>query len=129
MIVLDASALLDIVTDQPAKDSALDHLEQHIVAPAHQLAEVLSALARLVRAETITTEIARGALAEAAALEQEHVIPDDAQLRRALDLRGNVRVLDGLYVALAEHLDCPLLTTDQRLAHAKPPCDVILARP
>lgn len=129
MIVLDASALLDIVTDQPAKDSALDHLEQQIVAPAHQLAEVLSALARLVRAETITTEIAREALAEAAALEQEHVVPEEAQLRRALDLQDNLRVLDGLYVALAEERHCALLTTDQRLAHAKPPCDVILARP
>ncbi len=36
------------------------------------------------------------------------------------------RVLDGLYVALAEQRDCPLLTTDARLAAAVPPCEVVL---
>jgi predicted nucleic acid-binding protein len=127
VIVLDASALVDIITDQPAKDSALEHLGQQIAAPAHQLAEVLSALARLVRAEAISADAARAAMAEAAALEQDHVVPDDAQLRRALELQPNIRALDGLYVALAERLNCVLLTTDVRLARANPPCELILA--
>jgi predicted nucleic acid-binding protein len=129
VIVLDASALVDIITDQPAKDAVLDHLEQQIVAPAHQLAEVLSSLARLVRAEIIPADTAQEALAEAVALAQDHVVPDHAQLRRALDRQGTIRVLDGLYVALAEERGCPLLTTDARLARADPPCEVILAQP
>lgn len=129
MIVLDASALVDVVTDQPAKDAVLDHLEQQIAAPAHQLAEVLSSLGRLVRAEIIAADTAREALAEAVALAQDHVVPDHAQLRRALDLQRTMRVLDGLYVALAEARGCALLTTDARLARANPPCDVILAKP
>jgi hypothetical protein len=44
----------------------------------------------------------------------------------ALELGDRVRVLDGLYVALAEQRDCPLLTTDARLAAADPPCEVVL---
>ena len=129
MIVLDASALVDVVLDQPAKDAVLAHLGQAIAAPAHQPAEVLSALARLVRAGTISGPAARGALDEAAGLEQEIVVPGRRHLRRALELQERIRVLDGLYVALAEERDCALLTTDRRLAAADPPCDVILATP
>jgi predicted nucleic acid-binding protein len=129
MIVLDASALVDVVVDRPTKDAVLTHLDQPVVAPAHQLAEVLSALARLVRADTISAEAARDALDEASALEQQHVTPNRTHLRRALELQANIRVLDGLYVALAEECRCPLLTTDRRLAAANPPCNVTLALP
>ncbi|MQA86189.1 MAG: PIN domain-containing protein [Streptosporangiales bacterium] len=129
MIVLDASALIDVVIDQPAKERVLAHLDQPIVAPAHQLAEVLSALARLVRADAITAAAARAALDEATALEQEHVTPSSVHLRRALELQQQIRVLDGLYAALAEERRCPLLTTDQRLVASDPPCDAILAKP
>lgn len=126
MIVLDASALVDVVIDQPAKEQILGHLDQRILAPAHQLAEVLSALARLVRTEEITAQKARAALDDAAALTQDHIAPDPKHLRRALELQDKIRVLDGLYVALAEEHRCPLLTTDRKLAGANPPCEVIL---
>ena len=127
MIVLDASALVDVVVDQAAKTSVLDTLDQPIVAPAHQLAEVLSALGRLLRAGEIDQRVARAAADEAAALQQEHVVPRPSHLRRALELQDRIRVLDALYVALAEERDCPLLTTDKRLAASGPPCEVILA--
>ncbi len=39
-------------------------------------------------------------------------------LRRAFALRDNVTAYDAVYVALAERLDCPLVTADQRLAAA-----------
>jgi predicted nucleic acid-binding protein len=39
-------------------------------------------------------------------------------LERAWSLRANVSFYDGLYVALAERLDLPLLTLDARLARA-----------
>jgi predicted nucleic acid-binding protein len=35
-----------------------------------------------------------------------------------------MRILDGLYVALADELGCSLVTTDRRLAAATTPCDV-----
>jgi len=129
MIVLDAAALVDVIVDQPSKADVLSHLDQPIAAPAHQPAEVLSSLARLVRAGTITPSVARAALDEAAALGQQLVLPDRSHLMRALELQDRIRVLDGLYVALAQESDCPLLTTDRRLAAADPPCQVILAGP
>ena len=125
MIVLDASALLDVVLDQPAKPDALEHLDQPILAPAHQSAEMLSAVARLVRARAISEASAQAALDDAAALRQEIVYPDRALLQRALELDGRIRVLDAVYVAVAERHDCPLLTTDMRLARTHPPCPVI----
>ena len=125
MIVLDAAALVDAVLDQPAKAWVLDQLRgEEVCAPAHQPAEVLSAVARLQRAGVISDAVARAALVEACALAQELVHPDATQLARALELQDRVRVLDGLYVVLAELRACPLVTTDQRLAGAAPPCEV-----
>ncbi len=40
---------------------------------------------------------------------------------RAYELRANVTPYDAAYVALAEALECPLLTGDRRLASAPGP--------
>jgi predicted nucleic acid-binding protein len=126
MIVLDASALVDVVTDQPTKPGVLEHLAQPLSAPGHQLAEVVSALARMARAGVLDPADAEQALLDAASLKQAHVPLDAELLGRALALDGRLRVLAALYVALAERLSCPLLTTDARLARADPPCEVVL---
>ena len=39
-------------------------------------------------------------------------------MRRAYELRANVTAYDAAYVALAEQLDCTLVTADARLASA-----------
>ena len=39
---------------------------------------------------------------------------------RAWQFRQNVSFCDALYVALAERLDCPLVTADKRIARALP---------
>jgi predicted nucleic acid-binding protein len=39
-------------------------------------------------------------------------------LERAYELRHNVGAYDAMYVALAEVLQCPLITSDVRLANA-----------
>ncbi|WP_155853821.1 type II toxin-antitoxin system VapC family toxin [Arthrobacter sp. H5] len=39
-------------------------------------------------------------------------------MKRVIALRANVSAYDACYVALAEILDCPLLTGDKRLANA-----------
>lgn len=44
--------------------------------------------------------------------------PHDALLPRIWSLRENLSAYDAAYVALAEALDAPLLTLDQRLAGA-----------
>jgi len=127
VIVLDASALVDAVLDRPAKADVMPHLEQDVVAPGHQLAEVVSSVARLVRAHIVTSAVAQEALQDATALDQTHITATASHLRRALELQDRIRVNDGLYVALAEELGCPLLTSDRRLAGAQPPCEIIFA--
>ncbi|GAA5111305.1 hypothetical protein GCM10023320_03990 [Pseudonocardia adelaidensis] len=57
------------------------------------------------------------------------VPPSAAHVRRAFALRDRIRVRDGLCVALADELDCPLVTTDRRLAGANTPCEVRVPPP
>lgn len=119
MIVLDSAALVDAVVGGQHGAWALDQItEQHVIAPAHQLAEVLSAVARLVRAEAVTLEDAKIALESAASLDQELIVSSIAHLEAALAMQERVRVGDGLYIALAAEYRCPLVTTDRRLAKA-----------
>lgn len=124
--MLDASALIDVVTDQPTKPGVLDHLAQPISAPADQLAEVVSAVARMRRAGQLGRTEAEAALTDAASLVQIQVPLDDQLLQQALRLDGRLRVLDAIYVVLARRLACPLVTTDARLARAEPPCELVL---
>jgi predicted nucleic acid-binding protein len=125
VIVLDASALVDAVLDQPTAGWVLDEIAAgEVSAPAHQPAEVLSALARLVRATQIDSKAAHAALDEALALPQRLVTPTAGHVRLAYALRDRIRVVDGLYVALAQELACPLVTTDRRLAVADAPCEI-----
>lgn len=125
MIVLDASALVDVVLDQTPGSWVLSQLAgEQVCAPAHQPAEVVSAVARFRRAGHISDKVARAAITEALELVQELVFPSPHHHLRAFDLQDNVRILDGLYVALAEERRCPLVTTDARLRRAAPPCEV-----
>lgn len=125
MIVLDASALVDVLLDQPTASWVLDQIAgEEVSAPAHQPAEVLSAVTRLVRAGELTLGAARDALMEAMALPQRLVTPTTAHLLRAYTLRDRIRVLDGLYVVLADELQCALVTTDRRLIGAETPCEI-----
>lgn len=129
MIVLDASALVDVLVNQPWRDRVLDHFDQEVLAPAHQPAEVLSALGRLARAGTISQDDVHRGLDELTSLAQELVLPNSRELRRAYEVAERIRILDGLYVALAEARGCALLTTDRRLAASRPPCQVLLVEP
>jgi len=125
VIVLDAAALVDVVLDQRDADWILAQLAgEEVCAPAHQPAEVLSAVARLHRAGTLDKNTAQDALEEAMALRQELVVATTTHVLRALEINDRIRALDGLYVALAEERDCALITTDWRLAGAGAACEV-----
>jgi predicted nucleic acid-binding protein len=100
--------------------------DNEICAPAHQPVEVLSALARLARTAAIKRESARGALDEALALPQRFVTPTAGHVRLAFALRDRIRVVDGLYVALADELGCALVTTDRGLAASDAPCEICI---
>jgi predicted nucleic acid-binding protein len=80
-------------------------------------AEVGHVLRRAVLAGELSATAARAALRDLADLplvRAAHV----GLLERAWALRANLSFYDGLYVALAERLELPLLTVDARLARA-----------
>lgn len=126
VIVLDASALVDILLEQPSADWLLQRMvSTEVCAPAHQTVEAVSAMARMHRAGRISEAVLSSAAADAVGLHQQLVPPTDRHVRRALELRSHIRITDGLYVALAEERSCPLLTTDRRLARAVTTCEVL----
>jgi predicted nucleic acid-binding protein len=119
VIILDASAVVDVLLDRPTARWVLDQMHgQELSAPSHQPAEVLSAVARIVQSGELDPAVAGEVMAEFADLPQVLATPTRDHLSRALQLQPRVRVLDGLYVALAESLNSPLVTTDRRLARA-----------
>jgi predicted nucleic acid-binding protein len=125
VIVLDASAVVDVLLDRPNADWVRTQLhDQALSAPAHQPAEVISAVARLIRAGQLRATTALDVIAEFSQLPQSLISPTRDHLQRALALQPRVRVVDGLYVALAEALTCPLVTTDLKLALSGLPVEV-----
>lgn len=119
MIVLDASAAIDLLLDRPphgATIAAILTAEAPDVAAPHLLdVEVGQVLRRWILAGKLPAARARGAMADLADLtlvRYEH----GPLVERALDLRANATVYDGVYLALAEALRATLVTRDAKLA-------------
>ncbi len=123
MSVLDASVVVDaLVGDGPRSPAAEAALSAQPVvdAPAILKAEVLSALRRAEVLGHLSASVLRDGLDHLSRLAvQQH--PVDPFMDRIWELRANLSVYDGWYVALAEELDTVLITTDQRLASAPGP--------
>jgi predicted nucleic acid-binding protein len=120
MKVLDASVLVEYLTDGEYADSSRRHLMSSpgwLWAPYLVDAEVGQALRGEVRAGELTARAGRAALADLMELRLQRV-PHHLLAGRAWELRQNVSFYDALYVALAEELEAPLITLDARLAKA-----------
>ena len=118
MIVLDASAAVDYLIGGPAFErirARVDKPGQALHAPHLLDLEVAQALHRLTLREAVSAERADEALWDLADLRLTRY-PHAALLPRVWELRANMSVFDAAYVALAETLDVPLITTDARLA-------------
>jgi predicted nucleic acid-binding protein len=76
---------------------------------------VLLAVRGLVLGSHLTPARAEDALTDFDDLAIERWPSSDGLRRRAFQLRHNVSAYDAAYIALAEALDCPMLTRDQRL--------------
>ena len=120
MIVVDASALLEVLLRTPAAAT----VEQRLFAPHQTLhaphlldVEVAQVIRRYAANKEINVERGRMALADLADLSLRRY-PHDFLLPRIWELRNNLTAYDATYVALAEALDTPLLTRDRRLAAA-----------
>lgn len=121
MIVLDASAAVDLVLDTTPHSTAIaTHLLEHAgdVHSPHLIdAEIGQAMRRFVLAGSLRPARAERAiefLQDIRMTRYSHV----RFLHRALRLRRNLTVYDALYVALAEALEAPLLTRDAGIARS-----------
>jgi predicted nucleic acid-binding protein len=115
VIVLDPSAALSaLLNDGPARRIVAD---EQLHAPHLIDSEVASGLRRLTGAGRYPEPYGRAALDvwRSLGLTRYAVHP---LLARVWELRDNLSAYDAGYVALAESLDCSLLTADARLGRA-----------
>lgn len=120
MIVLDASALIDVLLRSPeaeTPDRVLEGTAESLHAPELLDFEVLATLRRRERRGELEEARAGEAIADLRDL-PVFLYPARPLLDRAWELRANVTAADGLYLALCEALGASLLTTDARLAQA-----------
>jgi predicted nucleic acid-binding protein len=126
VIVVDASAaLLGLLNDGDARRS----LETGDVAVPHLAdSEIANALRGQVARRTVRPRDAGRALDVWMRMGIRRY-PAVGLLRRVWELRDSLSAYDATYVALAETLDCPLLTADARLAAAPgPACPTVIVR-
>jgi predicted nucleic acid-binding protein len=118
LIVLDASALLEILLKTSLAERLMDRAlesSERMHAPHLLDVEVTQVLRRLVQRKEVTVARAEQALDDLSKLvieRHEH----QSLVSRVWQLRDSISAYDGVYVALAEALDAPLLTCDSKLA-------------
>lgn len=120
MIVVDASALLEVLLRTPAAEAieALLFAErQTLHAPYLLDVEVTQVLRRYAREGAIDEGRGSEAIADLADFAIRRY-PHGFLLRRVWSMRNNFTAYDAIYVALAEALNARFLTRDQRLAAA-----------
>lgn len=119
MIVLDTSALLTALVATPPHHELVARVagSDSLHCPHHVDMEFLSALRGLVLGGRLTADRAADARRDFASLRVLRY-PIRSIADRAWDLRHSVTAYDACFLALAEALDCPLVTCDGRLASA-----------
>ncbi|MGI8940010.1 MAG: type II toxin-antitoxin system VapC family toxin [Iamia sp.] len=126
MLVVDASCLYEVVTGSARAELVrarlaldTDHAAPHIVD-----VEVFGVIRRNHHLGHLDATAAAQAVEDLADWPGER-FSHHPLLDRAWELQATVRGWDAMYVALAEALDAPVLTTDTRLARAPgPTCEI-----
>jgi predicted nucleic acid-binding protein len=117
LIVIDCSAMIELLAAKTQTGDAIARRvteAQTLYAPHVLDAEVISALLGLMRGQKISEREADAALSNYCAfpVERQDVLPLWPRLKI---LHANLSAYDAEYVALAEALDVPLITTDARI--------------
>jgi predicted nucleic acid-binding protein len=120
--VIDASVVVSVLADAehaPWAEAQLsnDGADRSLWVPHLIDAEVGQALRREVAFGRLGEDRADAALLDLMRMPLRR-IGHIGLIHRAWELRHNFSFYDGLYVALAEGLDVPLVTLDRRLARA-----------
>jgi predicted nucleic acid-binding protein len=115
VIVIDGSAALAALLNAGAARRAIAREQLH--APHLIDSEVANALRRAIAAQRLDAQAAWAALNAWRRLGMTRY-PGHSLLDRIWEHRHNLSAYDATYVALAELLDCSLLTADARLGRA-----------
>lgn len=120
-LVIDASALVAALVDSgPDGQWGESLLTSDLAAPHLLQVEVASVLRRAVNSGEISDDVASIAHGDLLDLRVE-LVSYEIVAARAWELRHNLNSYDAWYVAVAELLDAPLATLDQRLVNAPGP--------
>lgn len=117
--IVDASVIAHaLVTPEEIGNLSRQLLDRssQIVSPDCLYSEVLAALRKMWLRKTISDEAFLEAVNDLKLI-RIYTVDTVELLRRAYELRHNVGAYDAMYVALAEILQCPLITTDTRLSN------------
>ncbi len=121
MIVLDASAAIEWLIKSPLGikvDRRLFSFPPVTLHVPHLLdVEIAQVLRRYVREKTMTASRGEEVLQDLYDLPLNRY-PHDILMPRVWELRATLTAYDAVYVALAELLDAPLLTSDRKIALA-----------
>jgi predicted nucleic acid-binding protein len=120
VIVIDSSAVVDLLTGGGERATWVAERigdSEPLAAPHLLDVEVIGALRRLVKAGHVSLHAADRAVGDLVQLDLERY-PHLDLVDRAWSLRDRLSMGDAIFVALAEALAAPLLTTDRRLARA-----------
>ncbi|EID54897.1 type II toxin-antitoxin system VapC family toxin [Saccharomonospora xinjiangensis] len=119
MLVIDASALVDILTAAPESIPALAKRVQNaewMMAPELIDYEVLNVLRKMVSRGMIGADFAGVCRLTLHDLRLERYSLTDSMADRVWELRHNASAYDAAYLALAETREVPLITSERRLA-------------
>ncbi|MBI4883387.1 MAG: type II toxin-antitoxin system VapC family toxin [Actinobacteria bacterium] len=117
MKVVDASAMIDVLTLTSRGRKLLPIIDDDLFAPDLLIPEVYSFLRRMVAAKRLTPPAADELSLRLRQAPIEY-LPTWPCADRMWGWRQNVSPYDAAYVALAADLGAPLVTTDSRLSRA-----------
>ena len=129
-VVVDASALVAALIGRGAEGTWAEAAvtEELLAGPAMVLAEASNVLRQLEQRGELTPSEAAGAHRDLVEV-RVALYSFRPFAERIWQLRGNLSSYDAWYVALAEALDCPLVTLDLRLSRAPGPACTFLTPP
>ena len=115
--VVDASAMIDVLSGTQRRAKLLPIFDDDLLAPALLISEVYSFLKRMEATRRLSR---RDAEQIAHALQQAPIeyLPTWPYAEQMWNWRDNLSPYDSSYVALADDLGAPLITTDSRLGRA-----------
>ena len=118
MIVLDASVVVELLTNGPLAGLAAHQLAAHdesFIAPHFLDIEVISAVRRLTAGQPVDAHRSEQFMTGLAMLPVER-FPHAPLLSRIWELRYNFTAYDAAYIALAEATNSVLYTCDEKLS-------------